>query len=220
MLAGAGLWLSEIHRKDMFHLAAGSPLLLVALLGNPPTVSKAGIWTALKVALALALVAFGTLNLAAYVRGTRPLETRRGTVMSAVDDPALRFLNTAVKEREFVFIYPYCPIYYYLADVRNPTRYSLLLYGSNTPAQFDEVIRNLEEKRVRYVLNAAGYGDDPRRWFPAYRQPAADELKLEKYLREHYEVITVNSGVRLLRRRVDNTDEIGSIRTEHAYHTR
>jgi hypothetical protein len=214
MLAGAGLWLSEIHRKDMFHLAAGSPLLLVALLGNTRSISKDGIRTALKAVLAVALVAYGSLNFAAYVRDARPVETRRGTVMSAVDDPALRFLSTAVKEREFVFVYPYCPIYYYLADVRNPTRYSVLLYGSNTPAQFDEVIHNLEEKRVRYVLDAAGYGDDPRRWFPAYRQPAADKLKLEQYLRQHYEATTVNNGFRLLQRRVDETDKIGSIRTE------
>jgi hypothetical protein len=205
MLAGAGLWLSEIHRKDMFHLAAGSPLLLVALLGNPQSISKAGIRTALMGVLAVALVAFGSLNFAAYVGSARPVETRRGTVMSSVDDAALRFLNTATKEREFVFIYPYCPIYYYLADLRNPTRYSLLLYGYNTPAQFDEVIRNLEEKRVRYVLDAAGYGDDPRRWFPAYRQPAADKLKLEQYLSQHYEVTSVGNGIRLLQRRADET---------------
>ncbi|HEX4277653.1 MAG TPA: glycosyltransferase family 39 protein, partial [Bryobacteraceae bacterium] len=169
MLAGAGLWLSEIHRKDMFHLAVGSPLLLVALLGNKRSISQNGMRTALTGALAVALVAFGSLNFTAYVGGAHPVETRRGTVMTGVDDAALRFLSTAIKEREFVFIYPYCPIYYYLADIRNPTRYSVLLYGYNTPAQFDEVIRNLEEKRVRYVLDAAGYGDDPRRWFPAYR---------------------------------------------------
>ena len=156
MLAGIGLWLSEIHRRDMFHLAAGSPLLLVALLGNTRSISKARILTALKGVLAVALVAFGSLNFAAYVQGARRVQTRRGMVMTQVDDPALRFLSSAIKEREFVFIYPYLPLYYYLADLRNPTRYSVLLYGLDTPAQFDEVIRNLEEKRVRYVLSAAG----------------------------------------------------------------
>jgi hypothetical protein len=195
MLAGAGLWLSEIHRKDMFHLAAGSPLLLVALLGDTRP------RTALRSALAVALVAFGGLNLVAYTGSARPVETRRGTVMTAADDAALRFLNTAVKEREFVFIYPYCPIYYYLADLTNPTRYSVLLYGANPPAQFDEAIRNLEEKQVRYVVEAAGYGEDPRRWFPAYRQPAPDKLKLEQYLSQHYEVSSMSNGFRLLQRR-------------------
>jgi hypothetical protein len=206
MLAGAALWLSEIHRKDMFHLAVGSPLLLVALLGNTGSISKAGLRTALRIALAVALVAFGSLNFAAYVQGARPVETRRGIVMSAVDDATLRFLSTAIKEREFVFVYPYYPMYYYLGNVRNPTRYSLLLYGYNTPAQFDEVIRDLEDKRVRYVVNAAGYGDDPRTWFPTYREPAADKLKLEQYLAQHYEVASVNNGFRLLQRRVEETD--------------
>jgi hypothetical protein len=176
---------------------------------------------------------FGFLNFAAHVQGARPVETRRGTVMSAVGDQALRFLNTAVREREFVFIYPYYPIYYYLANVRNPTRFSLLLYGYNTPAQFDEVIHNLEEKRVRYVLNAAAYGDDPRSWFPAYRQPAPANLKLELYLRQRYEVTAVNNGFRILQRRVDeenNRDNrasapvmtviSGSIHTEDGHQTR
>jgi hypothetical protein len=140
--------------------------------------------------------------------------------MTGVDDAALRFLSTAIKEREFVFIYPYCPIYYYLANLSNPTRYSVLLYGYNTPAQFDEVIRNLEEKRVRYVLDAAGYGDDPRRWFPAYRQPAADKLELEQYISQHYEVTTASNGFRLLQRRVDETDKIGGIRAEYGRPTR
>jgi len=220
LLAGTGLWLSELQRKDTFHLAAGSPLLLVALLGSTQSISKVRFRAAFMGALAVGLAAFGTLNFVARVQGARPVETRRGTVVTTVDDPALRFLSTAVKEREFVFVYPYCPIYYYLADVRNPTRYSLLLYGFNTPAQFDEVIRDLEEKRVRYVLDAAAWGDDPRTWFPAYRQPAADKLKLEQYLRQHYEVTTANNGFRLLQRRLDETDKIGSIRTEHGYHTR
>jgi hypothetical protein len=208
MLAGAGLWMSELHRKDMFHLAAGSPLLLVALFGSTRSISKARVWAAARGALVAGLVAFGSLNLAAHLLGAHPVETRRGTVMSVVDDQALRFLSTAVPEREFVLVYPYCPIYYYLADVRNPTRYSFLLYGYHTPAQFDEVIRNLEEKRVRYVLDAPAYGGDPRSWFPAYRQPAADKLKLEHYFQQRYAVTSVNNGFRLLQRRVDETDKV------------
>jgi hypothetical protein len=207
LLAGAGLWMSELHRKDMFHLAAGSPLLLVALLGSARSIPNTRLWTAVSATLAVGLVAFGSLNLVAHVRGARPLETRRGTVMTAVDDPAIRFLSTAVKEREFVFVYPYCPIYYYLADVRNPTRYSFLMYGYHTPAQFDEVIRNLEEKQVRYVVQAAAYGDDPRSWFPKYREPAADQLRLEQYLKQHYEAVSVD-GFRLMRRVSDHQSPV------------
>lgn len=214
MIAGAGLWLSEMHRKDAFHLAAGSPLLLVALLGNMQPVSKNWMLKAVKGVVATGLIVFGLSNFVARVQGARFVETRRGTVLSPMDDPALRFLNTAVKEREPVFIYPYCPMYYYLADVRNPTRYSFLLYDYNTPAQFDEVIVNLEQKKVRYVLDAAGYGDDPRKWFPTYREPAADRLKLEQYIRQHYEATSVTHGFQLLQRRAGETYKIGSIRTD------
>jgi hypothetical protein len=201
LLAGFGLWLSELHRKDIFHLTYGSPFLLIAFLGSVQLIPKTPIRRAVMGTLAVSLAVFGALTLMAHLRGVHAVETRRGTIMSVSDENALRFLSASVKEREFVFIYPYYPIYYYLADVRNPTRFSILLYGYNTPAQFNEVIHNLEEKRVRYVLwDTEVYGDKLRKWFPGYRHPAADKLKLEQYLQKRYEVIGVKSGFRVLRR--------------------
>ena len=86
--------------------------------------------------------------------------------------------------------------------MRNPTRFSLLLYGYNTPGQFDEVIRDLDDKRVRYVLwDTEAYGDKLRQWHPGYRHPDADKLKLEQYLGKRYEATAIVSGFRLLRRR-------------------
>jgi hypothetical protein len=200
-LAGAGLWLSEIHRRDVVHLASGSPLLLIALLGSTQMISKIWLRRILMATVAAGLVIFGALNFLQHLRGAHTIETPRGTVMSVVDDQVLRFLRTSVRQREFVFVYPYCPIYYYLADVRNPTRFSLLMYDYNTPAQFDEVIHDLSEKRVRYVLDTVSYANDARRWFPSYREPAGDKRKLEQYLQKQYEEIAIIGGFRVLRRR-------------------
>jgi|SRR5579863_5077369 len=206
-LTGAGLWLSEMHRKDVVHLSVAAPLLLIAVLGSAHLISGNRHWRAGGRVVTVGLVVFGILNFAATIQGSQVVETRRGKVVSLVDDQALRFLTGAVKEGEFVFIYPYCPLYYYLADVRNPTRFSLLLYGWNTPAQFDEVIQSLEEKRVRYVLwDMAAYGDKLRQWFPGYRHPAADKLRLEQYLGKRYEVTAVSGGFRLLQRRAGEAD--------------
>ncbi len=43
-------------------------------------------------------------------------------------------------------------MYYFLSGTTNPTRYSLLIYNYNTPAQFHEVIRVLDQHKVRYVV--------------------------------------------------------------------
>ena len=102
--------------------------------------------------LAVALLAFGCVNLIAHQHGSSSIETRRGTVRSVMDNDALQFLSTAVKPRKSVFVYPYYSMYYYLADVVNPMRFFLLMYNYNTPEQFDEVIRSLQQKRVPYVL--------------------------------------------------------------------
>jgi Dolichyl-phosphate-mannose-protein mannosyltransferase len=203
-LAGAALWLSEIHRRDVVHLAAGAPVLLIALFASLQLISRSRIRNAVTGAIAASLMVFGILNFVAHVQGSHAVETRRGTVMTAADDQALQFLNSSVKAGEFVFVYPYSPIYYYLADVRNPTRLSTLLYGYNPPAQFDEVVYDLEEKRVPYVLDSGASETTVAKWFPGYRRPAADKLVLEHYLRERYQPIAIKDGFRVLRRRSDD----------------
>lgn len=201
-LAGLALWVSEMHRRDAFHLLFGSPFLLIALFGSAPPIMPAWLRKASSLAIIAGLAVFATLNFMTNTRGIRRVETRRGSIASAADDDALRFLCTSVKPREYVFIYPYQPMYYYLADVRNPTRYSILLYGYNTPAQFSEVIQDLESKRVPWVLwDTVAYGDNMRFSFPAYRHPSADKLLLEQYFQRRYESIGLKSGFRILRRR-------------------
>lgn len=168
VLAGMAVWISEIHRRDIFHLVYGSPLLLIALLASAQPVLRRSIMGV----LAASLLTFGSINLAVHRRGSNLIETRRGAIRSVMNNDALQFLSTAVKPRESVFVYPYYSMYYYLADVVNPTRFSLLMYNYNTPAQFDEVILNLEQKQVRYVLwDTEVYGEKLVAWFPDYRHP-------------------------------------------------
>ena len=77
-------------------------------------------------------------------RAGYPIQTRRGIVLDTAPDDALAFLNTEVSKNEQVFVYPYYPMYYYLADLSNPTRFSILMYHYNTREHFNEVIRDLE----------------------------------------------------------------------------
>jgi hypothetical protein len=123
-------------------------------------------------------------------------------VSASKDDAALRFLNITIPQGEYVFVYPYYPMYYFLADLRNPTRFSTLVYNYNTDSQFDEVIDDLSRKRVRYILwDTVVEGKNLTTWFPQYRHPAEERLKLEKFLQTHYEQKAVLNGFRVLLRK-------------------
>ncbi|MFL6351608.1 MAG: glycosyltransferase family 39 protein [Bryobacteraceae bacterium] len=201
VLAGFALWLSEIHRHDMIHLLFGAPVLLLALfVVAERNYAGSRIKNALLTAITLGVVLLGSFKLAECWPSYK-IETRRGTVLDVTQDDALGFLNNTVAQREWVFVYPYYPMYYYLADIRNPTRLSLLIYHYNTAAQFEDVIQGLESKHVKYVLwDTVVDGANLRTWFPAYVQPPHDQLKLERYLRLTYNLVSIKNRFRILRR--------------------
>jgi hypothetical protein len=117
-------------------------------------------------------------------------------------DDALIFLNRQVAPQTEIFVYPYYPMYYYLADLRNPTRFSILMYNYNTRQQFEEVIRNLEVKHVQFVLwDTVVDGANLGTWFPGYIQPPPDQLILEHYLTASYKLVGMKNGFRILRRK-------------------
>jgi hypothetical protein len=200
-LTGTALWLSEIHRKDIFHLLYGAPVLVIALVVSTESLLAGYRLKRITLcAITAGLVLLGSFKLA-ECRSWHRIETRRGTVLDTTQDDALTFLNSDVTRREWVFIYPYYPLYNYLADVRNPTRFSILLYHYNTPEHFEEVIRELENKHVKYVLwDTVVDGANLRTWFPAYVQPNQDQLKLEHYLHLTYNLVSIKNGFRILRR--------------------
>jgi hypothetical protein len=197
---GFGLFLAECHRADFNHLTWASPILLVAVF----------MWFArakslLAVTMRRSLV-YSVVLLAAMLGliGSIPtvaMETRRGEIQLLERDEALEFLQDNVSAGESVFVYPYYPMYYFLADVRNPTRYSILVYHNNTADQFDEVIQNLEAGHVRYVLwDTVVAGTNLTEWFPGYQDPPPDQQRLERYLDDHYAVVAVKNRFRILRR--------------------
>ncbi len=93
-------------------------------------------------------------------------------------------------------------MYYFLADVRNPTRFSALMYDPSTNFLFREAVRDVDSKKVRYVLwDTVFAGENLRSVFPAYHPPAPDKLIMEPYLQTHYRQIGFENGFRILERR-------------------
>jgi hypothetical protein len=198
------MWISELHRKDIMHLVYGSPLLLILLFStwnycfdDKRVIKVIGLGL-----LTFCIILHGTFYTLAAVNAGQQIATRRGVLYGFKPDPALKFLMDHTKPGDYVFVYPYYPMYYFLADVKNPTRYSILLYNINTEEQFNEVINDLKQKQVKYVLwDTLMTGSSLTNWFPRYEHPAQEHLRLERYLESHYEVIEVQSDFKILRLR-------------------
>lgn len=198
-LCGAALWISEMQRPDISHLMWGSPILLVLL----SYVLRQNRWGRVLVVTGLAAsVMFGVFRLSVPMHAQAEVETRHGTLYAVNQDRALSFILKNTRPGDAVFIYPYYSLYNFLSDTQNPTRYSYLVYGWNTPAQLREVVNSLESKRIRYVLwDTVISGRNLARWFPSYRDPSWDQRPIERYLESHYQDIDIENGFRILERR-------------------
>ncbi len=199
-IAGYALWASELHRWDLGHLRNACIILIVLFFA---ICERQGSKFLRRAALLIAVCL--VLNAAANVFGASarnvPLHTRRGTLYTLERDAALDFLLSHTKPGDAVFIYPYAPIYYFLADVRNPTRWSNLMYGINTRQQFREAVHDVDGKKVQYVLwDSVFAGQSLATLFPAYRHPPAAQLIMEPYLETHYHQIAFENGFRILER--------------------
>jgi hypothetical protein len=78
---------------------------------------------------------------------------------------AVEFVRAGTPPGEPFFAYPTVPLFNFLADRPNPTRFDHFLPDALTPADLAQVIASLEAARPRYVLwdhkGAADWGTDP-----------------------------------------------------------
>ena len=201
--AGCALWLSEIHRKDITHLAFGSPILVILCFYLCERIEKKTIIYAMQV-LTICTVFLASVNAFITLSATTKTLTRRGVVYTFKRDPVTEFLVAHVKPGEPIFAYPYSPMSYFLAGAKNPTRLSILVYRMHTDAQIQQVIQALDTYKVQYVVwNASATFDDAGiKWaFPENWAPRKEELIVEPYLLTHYDVVWADKGNRILKRK-------------------
>lgn len=199
-LAAYALWLSELHHLDIGHLRNGC-LILVILFFTLCEIRERRFPKQLILLITACLVLHAAVNLLGALSLKTPVHSRRGTLLAQKPDTALDFLLRHTQPGDDVFVYPYQPIYYFLADVRNPTRFSNLMYQINTDEQFREAVGDLNRKKVRYVLwDSVFSGENLRSVFPSYRPPPPGKLIMEPYLESHYRQIAFKNGFRILER--------------------
>jgi 4-amino-4-deoxy-L-arabinose transferase-like glycosyltransferase len=203
-IVGFGLWISEAHRPDIYHLVWGSTVLfiLLYLLLNVLLKNRKTIIAVTFGVIIICSFTLGIFNLLKSSTASERTISRRGTFYSFGRDDALAFLHKEVRAGEYVFIYPYGPMYYFLANVKNPTRYNNLIYTYHTKLQFKEAIDALEKKKVRYVLwDTVVEGANLTRWFPHYKHPKEESLLMERYITERYRLIDIRNGFRIMERK-------------------
>ncbi len=199
-LCGAAMWLAELHRKDIAHLVFGSPLFIVLCVYYIGLYRNKIAHAVLQV-LAISAACLAGFNFALALMA-HPVATRVGNVAVFRSDPILALLNSQVRPGTEIFAYPYCPMYYFLSATKNPTRYSLLMYGYNTPAQFEDAVQVLEQRRVKYVVWDKDFqAQKASIIFPGSPPVAPGALIVEPYLASHYKILKEDGGVLLLERK-------------------
>ncbi|MGO8720225.1 MAG: ArnT family glycosyltransferase [Acidobacteriaceae bacterium] len=199
---GWALWLSEFHRRDIAHLASGSPLLIILCVYFFVEYRGKVVGSALQL-LAISAGALAVVNLFIALTA-HSIPTRVGLVGMWKPSPALTFLNAHAAPGSEIFVYPNCPMYYFLSGTTNPTRYSLLMYNYNTPSQFQEVIRVLDQHKVRYVLWNTDFERKASPYFSAAMYRPAGGFIMEPYLESHYRVVQDFNGMRIMERKADD----------------
>lgn len=199
-LCGWAFWLSESHRMDIDHLVFGSPILIIICI-QALTESRRKIADAALMVLAVTAVCLAGNWWVVLAAGSHPSETRVGKVAVLGQPKVLRFLNEHTAPGEEILVYPYTPTYYFLSATANPTRYSVLLFNYNTPAQFQEVISVLDQHRVRYVVWDTTFLTKTAEKFQRSRPINPHDLIIEPYLESHYTLVEDDQGVYIMERK-------------------
>ncbi len=193
------MWLSELHRQDISHLRNGCVLLVLlffALCEN-----YAGrLLRVSALTIVIGTLSLGTTVLNGALQARTPVTTRRGTLFAQAKDPVLEFLLSHTQPGEFVFVYPYAPAYYFLADVRNPTRINAIVDQRDNPA-IEQLIRDLAANKPRYVLvQTKLIGDGIRTIFPGFPVPPPQDRLIDRYVTAHYHQVASIAAFQILER--------------------
>ncbi len=68
-----------------------------------------------------------------------------------------KFISKNEGENKFTLVYPFSPMIYFLFELDNPSRYSIYYPGYLTSGQEEEVLKDIEEKKVKFIITVSGY---------------------------------------------------------------
>jgi hypothetical protein len=162
----AGYVASTYPRPNLGHLMVVAPLgyvLVTILIARYFAAARLTIFVLL-IPCALLPAVHGVGAIAAEV----PVRTPVGEVRVAVEDRAsLQNLLAQIQPHQTLYVHPYLPLFYFLTQTVNPTRFSYLAPGMMTAQEEAETLRELAKSPPDWVLYLPLRREDYLRIFPS-----------------------------------------------------
>jgi 4-amino-4-deoxy-L-arabinose transferase-like glycosyltransferase len=203
LLCVAALAASTYPRSDIAHLAwvSALPYAVAGILIFHLLAARARAWLTISMAVWAAVFAFQAQLSARLV----PLHTPVGDVRaSAAEAPLVAELLSRVQPGQSLFVYPYKPLFYFLTQTTNPTRYSYLEAGMMTGDDSRLALSELEAQPPEWVLYMDLDRSEFARVFPGGKHLNPHYPQLESWIKANYRPVGVPAlgGYVLLRRAI------------------
>lgn len=194
-LVTAAFVVSAFPRADVMHLA-----FFVALPMALATILLARWRYAGYLAVVLSVVAV------LYVTGygvSRMQDQRLASALGTLrtSSPALAEVLARVRPGTSLYVHPYMPVFYFLTQARNPTRYSYLAPGMMAAREEQETLAALAERPPAWVLYLPLTREEFLRVFPNAAGLDARFIQIERWIEGNYAPTEVTVEGYQLRRR-------------------
>jgi 4-amino-4-deoxy-L-arabinose transferase-like glycosyltransferase len=192
LLCMLALVASTYPRSDIAHLAYVSalPYALAGILLYRLAPARPRAWLTISIGVWAAVFA-----LQGQLHGKfQSLTTPVGNVRASADEaPAVAELLARVQPHQSLFVYPYKPLFYFLTQAENPTRYSYLAPGmmSNDDARI--VLSELEASPPEWVLYLDLNQAEFERVFPSGKGLSSHFPQLENWIKANYRPVASSS---------------------------
>ena len=195
--------LSTQPRPDITHLTIVSPLgyVLVAILICRYLTPSVGLTVfSLVLPWGVLLQAQAVVTLAKADDVPSPAGILR---VSPQEEPALRNLLSEVQPGHSLYVHPYLPLFYFVTQAANPTRYSYLAPGMMGSLEERAALQQLESSPPTWVLYLPLRTEDYLKVFPSAKETKLHYEAIESWIHANYTPLSVPlwvSGYELLAR--------------------
>jgi 4-amino-4-deoxy-L-arabinose transferase-like glycosyltransferase len=115
------------------------------------------------------------------------IATRCGNLKAERADSIIQQIQARVPTGGRIYVFPYQPLYYYLTQTLNPTRFEYLQLGMHTPEQFEEAARELAASRVPVVVFQPSFPEFiPHAWPATPLSILGEKDKVTEFIITHY----------------------------------
>jgi 4-amino-4-deoxy-L-arabinose transferase-like glycosyltransferase len=204
MLCSTALLASTFPRPDLTHLMYVAPIFYVlgaSLLA--PLVS--GRWTLLTLSM-LGMAAASFLSVAVSLRlHEQDMDTIAGKIHgNRADLRVVEMVTSRVRRGDTLFVFPYAPIFYFLTDARNPTRYSFLQPGMFTREDEQAAVGALAAHPPRWVLYFSATPETYLRTWPSSDPQRLRMPSIEDFIQKNYRIVSSADRFELMEKRPTN----------------